>query len=257
MTTIYLDVETTGLSPQKDDIIQLAYKKKGDKEIFCELYKARRPIPFEITGFTNIEDQDVADKDLFTESQAYKDLKELANQDHWIITHNTDFDLGFLNSIDINFPNSICTMWIAKKLLKKQLYNHKLGTLRAYYHIPLPQKGHAHDARFDVEVLSQIFEKMKENFKDLQDMADFEKQARIEALGTWQFGKYRGQVIDKKKHGDYINWWLNADDPKYPKDPKLVKYLEKILSGEIDPQATLSNNKIAKPKNTFPDGKLF
>ena len=64
-TYVALDLETTGLSPDKDAIIEVGAVKFRDGEIveeFATLVNPGRPIPPEITMLTGITDRDVVDR---------------------------------------------------------------------------------------------------------------------------------------------------------------------------------------------------
>jgi DNA polymerase III epsilon subunit-like protein len=231
MNILYLDLETTGFDSSKDEIIQAAYKINGQKNVHSEIFKAQKPIPFEISGLTNIDQEDVADKGLFADSKAKQDLIKYTSEGYVIVTHNTDFDLEFLAANGVKFEKEICTLMVARKLIGKKLFDHKLGTLRAYYHIPVPDRNNPHDARYDVEVLANVFEKMRENFKSIDEMIDYTKKAREEMLQIWRFGKYKGEKINKQRHIEYILWYLNQpESPKYRRDPKFIDYLKKIAN---------------------------
>src|SRR5512136_469305 len=59
---VSLDLETTGLDPQRDAIIEIgAVKFRGDEilDIFATLVNPARSIPPKITDLTGIADQDV------------------------------------------------------------------------------------------------------------------------------------------------------------------------------------------------------
>jgi DNA polymerase-3 subunit epsilon len=61
-TYVALDLETTGLNPDKDAIIEVGAVKFRDGEIveeFTTLVNPGRPIPPEITMITGITDRDV------------------------------------------------------------------------------------------------------------------------------------------------------------------------------------------------------
>lgn len=97
---LFVDVETTGLDPAKDAIIEFAavpftYTRDGYVayvyEAFDALEDPGRPIPPEITALTGIGDDDVAgeriDDDAVAELVAAADL---------VIAHNAGFDRPFL-----------------------------------------------------------------------------------------------------------------------------------------------------------------
>jgi len=104
---IFLDLETTGLDPERDEIIELAmvpFRYSNDGRIF-EVQEAfdelREPssgtIPEEITRITGITDEMVRGKTINSERVA-----EIAAPAALIIAHNANFDRKFAeNAFDI------------------------------------------------------------------------------------------------------------------------------------------------------------
>ena len=97
---IFLDLETTGLDPERDEIIELAmvpFRYSNDGRIF-EVHEAfdelREPnsgtIPEEITRITGITDEMVRGKTINSERVA-----EIAAPAALIIAHNANFDRKF------------------------------------------------------------------------------------------------------------------------------------------------------------------
>ncbi|MGQ9517767.1 MAG: 3'-5' exonuclease, partial [Anaerolineae bacterium] len=63
-TYVALDLETTGLSPERDRIIEIGMVKftpQGVLDTFATFVNPGRPIPFQITQLTGIRDRDVRD----------------------------------------------------------------------------------------------------------------------------------------------------------------------------------------------------
>jgi DNA polymerase III epsilon subunit-like protein len=228
---IFLDLETTGLDTETCEIIEVAYQV-GDHSaaIIQKLFKPQTPIPFEVSGITNIDNADVEDKSAFRYSPLSEELEEFASSDRIAVTHNTDFDLAVLDRHGIKFNRSICTYKLAWKLLP-DLANHKLGTLRAYFGIPHGD-GVAHRADYDVEILEQVFNKLwflakmdelEGNQEDaINSFIELSDQAKLEYQDIFHFGKYKGQKISEIAKSDfgYIQWCL-----KNVEDKKLKQYL--------------------------------
>lgn len=92
---VVLDVETTGLSPQENEIIELAMVRleKGQRTVFSRLVDPGVPIPSFITRLTGIRNQDVRGQ-----ADIYGVLEEALPmlQGATLIIQNAPFDLGFL-----------------------------------------------------------------------------------------------------------------------------------------------------------------
>lgn len=106
---IYLDVETTGLDPDVDKIIELAmvpFEFDSDGNIYRVLpaYNALQdpgiPIPEEITRITGISDDMVAGKSIDTDK-----VSELLSDCVLVIAHNARFDRPFMENLYAGFQN--------------------------------------------------------------------------------------------------------------------------------------------------------
>ncbi|QAS50808.1 ATP-dependent DNA helicase DinG [Halobacillus litoralis] len=100
MTTFAIvDLETTGNSASKGDrIIEIGIVVMNEEgsvvEEFSSLVYPEREIPPFITSLTGIEDEDVLEAPLF--SEIAEDIYPLF-QNGYIVAHNIEFDLSFLN----------------------------------------------------------------------------------------------------------------------------------------------------------------
>lgn len=99
-TGLFLDVETTGLDPRRDEIIELAmtpfrYGLDGRiyalGESFCALRQPSTPIPDEITEITGITNEMVAGKAI-----DLADVARFAAPAAIVVAHNAAFDRKFL-----------------------------------------------------------------------------------------------------------------------------------------------------------------
>ena len=93
---IVLDLETTGLDPDNDEILEVGMVRveSGDMcERYSQLFKPSGPIPLSITHLTGIRNEDCQNQPAFDE-KATEILTFLDTE--WIIMHNADFDLSFL-----------------------------------------------------------------------------------------------------------------------------------------------------------------
>ncbi len=161
---VLLDIETTGLSPLKDDIIEIgAIKVEKDKIVdeYSSLIKIDRkldPFIIQLTGIT--------DKMLKEGKSTEIVLKEFLNflGDNVIIGHNVNFDINFiyekckkyLGTYVIN--DYIDTMQVAKKAIPNSI-NYKLGTLAKRFEIDY---SNAHRGLNDVEITYHVYNKLKD-----------------------------------------------------------------------------------------------
>ncbi len=149
---IAVDLETTGLSPLVDRIIEVAfYKVTNEKiEVFQTLVNPEIPIPPHTTAIHNITDEMVAEAP--TLNKILEELKDFVGSLP-IVAHNAKFDLGFIvmGLQKGNFtlsPNPIYCSCKLSRHTHKETPNHKLATLVKELNIPLVNHHRALDDAF-------------------------------------------------------------------------------------------------------------
>lgn len=92
-----VDIETTGLSPDKDDIIEIGALRIRDNIVvaeFSQLIKASKPLSKTISQITGITDDMLADvKEL---DDTLSDFLQFINNDT-VVGHNIAFDANFIS----------------------------------------------------------------------------------------------------------------------------------------------------------------
>ncbi len=158
---VAIDVETTGLSPLQNELIEIsAIKYLGNKKIdtFTTLIKPKVRIPYYITNITGITNEMVKNSP-FVEEVMPNLIQFIGNNP--IVAHNANFDYKFIQSYSNNsFSKNklIDTVQIGRKLYP-HLANHKLGTIAK--HIGITEDGF-HRAEFDCECCAKIYMKYLE-----------------------------------------------------------------------------------------------
>ena len=148
---ISIDVETTGLSPIYNELIEIsAIKYNGQSKIdkFTTLIKPTTEIPQSITRITGITNEMVSNSPSI--EKVMPNLIEFI-ADYPIVAHNAKFDMGFLQRYSNN--SFIDTVKISRNLYP-ELPNHKLGTVAK--HIGITEDGF-HRAEFDCECCAKIY----------------------------------------------------------------------------------------------------
>ena len=160
---VVVDIETTGLDPYWDEIIEIGAIRVQDgeeTERFSRLIRPRRAIPSFITSLTGISNAMVAG-----EAGAEEVLPAFAAfaGDSILLGHNTRFDVSFLarglEKLGIPFPNPFMdTMRIGRKLLKDEGPAHfKLEDLARWYGISY--RG-AHRAVNDCAITKACYDRL-------------------------------------------------------------------------------------------------
>ncbi len=152
---VALDLETTGLSADRDAIIEVGAVKYRDGEPverFETLVNPGRPIPYEITLLTGIRNEDVIGKPKF--EQVGPALQRFVGSVP-VVGHNIAFDLGFLRYRNLFLENPGLDTWELASVLIPARPSYSLASLAAHFGIPSPDQ---HRALNDAEVTGRLFE---------------------------------------------------------------------------------------------------
>ena len=160
---VVVDVETTGLNPDLDEIIELGAIRviDGEKnESFCSFIAIDRRIPPEIVELTGITDDE-----LKTSGRPLCDvMNDFANflGNSLIVAHNLQFDKAFLDTSCVKcglpiFTNrAVDTLNLARKLVKG-VQSYKLSALAAHFGM---DQVDAHRSLADCEMAYLLYQKL-------------------------------------------------------------------------------------------------
>ena len=160
---VLVDIETTGLSPQRDDIIEIGAIKVKNNEVvdtYTSLINIGRNIPSHITNLTGITTNMMIKEGKDT-VEVLKEFMDFAG-DNIIVGHNVNFDINFIYDKCEKYLNTylsndfIDTMKIAKRLVDTP--NYKLGTLADYFDVDY---NGAHRGLKDVEITFEVYNKLR------------------------------------------------------------------------------------------------
>jgi len=201
MVVIIFDLETSGLNPYHEDIIEIGAKVLGEDNSFQMLLKPKsgRPISKKITELTGITNKDLR-KDGKDWKNAYGEfynwLFEIVKSGDplTLVSHNGfSFDFVFFKrmlrdleqvidkiNIDVDTINFVDTLPLSKRLYPNRTYYSQPSLAKTFSIIV----ENAHRAMGDVIVLEQLY---------LRIMKDFNIHSGADGLE------------DPRKVGDYIN----------------------------------------------------
>lgn len=195
MRYVVFDLETTGLSPEANEIIQIAAYKVNDGvtvDRFTTYVQPIMYIPVTIQSMTGITMEMVKDAELANVvlPEFFDWCEELP-----LVGHNVNFDYRFLLvkgnqcGVDFSLDNQrlgACTLNLARKWLK--LDNYKLQTVADALGVSL--KGEAHHAEYDAMLTKLCFDRflLKEpSFKFEKLVKDADKYGRVLNNDTLSF----------------------------------------------------------------------
>lgn len=166
---ICLDLETTGLNPKTDKIIEIgAIRIENGVETgtFETFVNPGRLLEARIAELTGIEDTDLQDAPVI--SQVLPEFLQFA-RDLPLLGHSVLFDFSFIKKAAVNQKltferEGIDTLKIARKYLT-ELPHRSLGYLCEHYQIP----HHAHRALEDARATIRLYEILWEQFGEQEE----------------------------------------------------------------------------------------
>ena len=154
--TIVLDVETTGLDPKKDAIVQVTALRFGGNQAIDGMStyaNPHRPIPPQATAINRITDDMVQDApDILEIKDQFMNFIEGAV----LVGHNVPFDLAFLDQAfhgALNGAKYVDTLELSRALLS--LPNYRLETVAS--HLGFQPEGNYHDSKTDCSATAAVY----------------------------------------------------------------------------------------------------
>ena len=225
---VIFDLETTGFSPELNNIIEIGAVKVKDGKIidrFSAFVNPKEPIPFRIEQLTGINDGMVINAPgIETVLPEFLDF----SKDCVMVAHNADFDTSFIikkaHLLGLKPEFTIVDTVSMARILLPQLNRFKLDTVAKALNISLENHHRAVD---DAECTAYIFLKFAEMLKTmdvydldgLNNMAD-SKEERIMKLPT-----HHAIIIALNEVGRVHLYELvsNSNIKYYHKQPRIPK----------------------------------
>ena len=145
---VAFDLETTGLSPKADEIIEIGAVRFTANETIDEFQtyvNPNRQISKFITDLTGITQSDVISAPTISEvTPEFSDFVQGAT----LIAHNADFDMGFLRASGVSLANPVCDTMELAQLTRLYARSYALDQLSKEVSHTLDRAHRAlHDAR--------------------------------------------------------------------------------------------------------------
>lgn len=233
---IFLDLETTGVDPSKDRIVEISLVKigvDGSKDVKTRRINPQMPIPASASAVHHIYDADIADcptfKEIARSLATYIDGCDFAGY------NSNKFDIPVLveeflrAGIDIDFKkaNFVDVQNIFHKMEQRTL-------VAAYKFYCDKELENAHSAEADTlatyEILKAQLDRYEDLNNDMEALSEFSSRSQnVDYAGrivydengveVFSFGKHKGRpVVDVfKEEPSYYSWMMNGDFPLYTK----------------------------------------
>ena len=209
-----IDIETTGIDPASDAIIEIAsvdmVRGGGITNAMGTLVRPGKPIPPGASAIHHIIDDDLKDAPPLNEA-----IDRFKGADVYV-AHNCEFENSFFAAQRINLGPWICTYKCALRVWP-QLDGHSNQELRYALGRATPFPGFdrdsisPHRAAFDVVVTAAIFDELIKKAR----WSDLVQWSGEPALYTkFHFGKYRGRRYDDiaASDPDYLRWIIEKSE---------------------------------------------
>ena len=240
-TFVVFDLETTGFSPSKNQIIEIGAVKVVNGSIterFSTFVNPKVPIPFEIEQLTSINDDMVLDAP--TIDEILPKFMEFC-QDAVMVAHNADFDMSFIkhncSALGLDCEKTVLDTVALSRVLLPALNRFKLDTVAKALNVSL---AHHHRAVDDAACTAEIFVKLVEMLRDrgVETMEDLDQMESYTEETIRKMPSYHAIMLAQNDIGRVNLYRLVSDShikyyqrrPKIPKS-EFMKYREGILLG--------------------------
>lgn len=165
---VVFDLETTGMSYEKDRIIEIGAIKVTDNKItgtFNMLVNPECYISPYISNIVHITNDMVSDKPVIAEAMPYfiDFAKELP-----LIAHNARFDISFMKynaeNLGYSLNNSVLDTLRLSRKYNKECKKHNLGYLTEFFNINLKN---AHRAYFDALATYELYKIIQNKYLNM------------------------------------------------------------------------------------------
>ncbi|MBK8951819.1 MAG: 3'-5' exonuclease [Chitinophagaceae bacterium] len=243
----FIDLETTGVNPGLDRIVEIAIVKiltDGTKSVKRKLINPEIAIPKGASDVHGISDEMVKDAPTF--KQVAHELKQMLDGCDFAGYNSNRFDIPLLMEeflraqVDFDMKN--------RKLLDVQSIYHKMEprTLGAAYKFYCGRNlDAAHSAEADATATYEILEAQIEKYPELgnnvdsilkvigeDQVVDFARRFVFEnGIEVFNFGKHKGRPVADvlKAEPQYYDWMMKGDFPQHTKQKLTEIYTRTML----------------------------
>jgi ATP-dependent DNA helicase DinG len=207
ISIVALDIETTGLDPQTDAIIEIgAVRFEGNRieDEFTTLINPGRHIPEFISGMTGITDEMVRQADHIRD---ILDKLVAFVGDAPILGHNIQFDLSFFKKYNIFELNETIDTYELASVLLPSSSRYNLDSLGRHFGIPNPEW---HRGLNDAKITFHLYQRLYAQAKDLPVdlLTEIVRHSEpIEWGGSWTFS----QALRSRLHSSVQLKPVNAE----------------------------------------------
>ena len=244
-----IDVETTGLDPSQDAVVELAAvglridpatgQHDAPQTLFTSLVDPKRDIPAAASAVHHLTARDVQGQPDLAQALAGLQAAVRDFQPAVLVAHNAIFDAGFLPGVaGVLTPDDarwVCTLRLAQHLWPLAKDGFGLQALRYACGLQDHLTGHdVHRAAFDAGCCALLLtvecRALTEAGHAVTPALLRDWSAAVPPLARVPFGKHRGQWWHEVPR-DYLEWLLHKHRSGEPFAPEIVAAAEAALRG--------------------------
>lgn len=161
----FFDIESTGLDPVRDEILQLSIINENEEVLFSDYIRPVRHKTWnEAEKINHISPEMVKDKQTFESRK--QEIQKIFDQATELIAYNANFDISFLKAVGIVLPDvPISDPMIDFSFVYRE-YSEKYGTFKSQKLVVAARyygyEFDAHDSLEDIKATKFVYDKMKE-----------------------------------------------------------------------------------------------
>jgi DNA polymerase-3 subunit epsilon/ATP-dependent DNA helicase DinG len=196
-TFVALDLETTGLDPEQDEITEVAairFEAGRSAEVFHTLVNPRREVPYRIQLMTGLSTRELRRAPSFAEVAS--DLERFLGA-HSVVGQNVAFDLSFLSRWGVRPAGPAFDTWDLARLLLFDLSDYSLRSLARRLDLEYPTQ---HRAPADAEAAGRVFVALRERLA-LRPPAVLAELERLAALADWPLRHLFRELLAEAEQG--------------------------------------------------------
>ncbi|MCY4081592.1 MAG: exonuclease domain-containing protein [Caldilineaceae bacterium] len=167
-TFVAFDLETTGLNPKRDAIIEIGavrFQQGGPRDYYSTCINPGRPLPVRIQQITGIRPADVAGAPAI-EEVIPEILGFFGNGTQAVVAHSAGFDISFLRAAGVKLKAPVLDTHELATILLPGQDSYSLGELCRALLIPLTT---AHRAAADAEATADLLLHLLERIEEIPD----------------------------------------------------------------------------------------
>lgn len=196
-----MDVETTGINPERDVIIEVGivvFGREGVIERYSQLVNPKRPLPRDIQTLTGIDEADLVRSP--TIAALIPEIRRLIGP-HPIVGHNIEFDVSMLRGAGIDIINREFDTYTLATLVLPNIPNYTLSQVAISLGVEVDV---VHRGLPDAERAAGVFMKLLDRV-DAYDERTLNQAARLAQQAGWAESHIFRMAAERQLSGPLFN----------------------------------------------------